>query len=160
MGHFLSRKFILGANSTESPPSLEREHPSVLLATATTADDNSNNRERPSRWSRARGRARKRSPSARQRASASVIRRQDCSPPPVQRDRPPTPPSMEDSSTPSPPPAMLATILAQRMRACPQGGAAFSNKTIRKASIRMPWNYHDLGLVPLPTSGKVCPCCS
>lgn len=103
---FLPRKFVLSTASTESPSSMEGELPSVLLATATAADD-INKPERPSRWNRARGRSRKRSPSARQRASASVIRHQGCSPPPIQRDRPPTPPSMEDSSTPSPPPTIV-----------------------------------------------------
>ena len=102
VGSVFPRKFV--SKSTISGPSscIENEPPSVLLATATAAD-NSSNQERSSRWSRHRGRARKRSPSARQRASASVIRHQDCSPPPVQRDRPPPPPSMEESIANSPP---------------------------------------------------------
>ena len=96
-GPFLPKKFTNGSNSSGTPLSMDSDPPSVLLSTATPEDDTSNN-ERPSRWSRHRGRTtRKRSPSARQRASASVIRQQDCSPPPVQRDRPPSPPRTESN---------------------------------------------------------------
>ena len=79
-GPFLPKKFSNGSNSSGTPLSMDSDPPSVLLSTATPEDDTSN-QERPSRWSRHRGRTtRKRSPSARQRASASVIRQQDCSP--------------------------------------------------------------------------------
>lgn len=101
-GSFLPKKFANHSNTSGTTHSTDNSHPSVLLSTATIEDDSSN-KERPSRWSRHRGRARKRSPSARQRASASVIRQQDCSPPPVQRDRPPSPPSSEEAMRDSPP---------------------------------------------------------
>ena len=96
-GPFLPKKFSNGSNSSGIPLSMDSDPPSVLLSTATLEDDSSN-QERPSRWSRHRGKTtRKRSPSARQRASASVIRQQDCSPPPVQRDRPPSPPPTDST---------------------------------------------------------------
>ena len=96
-GPFLPKKFSNGSNASGTPLSMDSDPPSVLLSTATPEDDTSN-QERPSRWSRHRGRTtRKRSPSARQRASASVIRQQDCSPPPVQRDRPPSPPPIQST---------------------------------------------------------------
>merc|ERR1719412_1343354 len=101
-GQVLPKKFSNNFNGTGTPLSMDSDPPSVLLSTA-SVEDNSSNQERPSRWSRHRGRAKKRSPSARQRASASVIRHQDCSPPPIQRDRPPSPPSTEQTMTDSPP---------------------------------------------------------
>ena len=97
-GPYLQKQFSNNSNRRENA---ENDSPSILLSTATVEDDSSNN-ERPSRWSRHRGRARKRSPSARQRASASVIRHQDCSPPPIQRDRPPSPPPAEETRMGSP----------------------------------------------------------
>merc|ERR1719412_3402087 len=100
-GQFLPKKFVNNFNGPGAPLSTDSDSPSILLSTA-TVEDSSSNQDRPSRWSRHRGRAKKRSPSARQRASASVIRHQDSSPPPIQRDRPPSPPRTEETMQHSP----------------------------------------------------------
>merc|ERR1719412_3409334 len=100
-GQFLPKKFVNNFNGPGAQLSTDSDSPSILLSTA-TVEDSSSNQERPSRWSRHRGRAKKRSPSARQRASASVIRHQDSSPPPIQRDRPPSPPRTEETMQDSP----------------------------------------------------------